>query len=168
MTSTATKAFLADSCATLLINGSFSIQKLGHRDVEQAEEGSRAHLKSPRWWLGFLIMATGICIHIVALPYADMTLLAANSSLAIMGNLILSMYLFDEKWVWKYDCTALILICAGCFSIALMADKSQKDYDGAMLLDKLRAPIAIAFYCFVFSLMALTMYVMKLFEKALR
>lgn len=121
---TATKAFFADSVATLLINGSFSIQKLGHRDVENSEHGSRAHFYSKRWWLGFLVMVCGITIHVIALPYADMTLLAANASLAILGNLCLSIWMFDEKWVWKFDCTAMILIISGCCSIVLLSNKS--------------------------------------------
>ena len=130
MIETATKAFLADSVATLLINGSLSVQKMGHRAVENQAGGSRAHLKSPWWWLGLTIMLTGITIHIFALPYADMTLLAANSSLAIIGNLILSMWLFDEKWVWKFDAPALALIIAGCCLIVSLSNKEEVKYDG--------------------------------------
>ena len=75
-------------------------------------------------------MVCGVSIHIIALPYADMTLLAANASLAIIGNLILSIYLFNEKWVWKFDCTAMALIIAGCSSIVLLSNKEQIEYNG--------------------------------------
>ena len=75
-------------------------------------------------------MVCGVTIHIIALPYADMTLLAANASLAIIGNLILSIYLFEEKWVWKFDCTAMALIIGGCCSIVLLSNKEQIDYNG--------------------------------------
>ena len=80
--------------------------------------------------MGFGVMLSGIIIHIIALPYADMTLLAANASLAIIANLILSIYLFDEKWVWKFDCTAMALIIGGCCSIVLLSNKEQIEYDG--------------------------------------
>jgi len=167
-TATATKAFLADSVATLLINGSLSIQKLGHRQVENSDEGSRAHLKSPWWWLGFIIMISGLTIHICALPYADMTLLAANSSLAIIGNLILSIYLFDEKWVWKHDLPALALIIGGCCSIVALSNKEEIKYNGQAMLDILLAFKAICFYAFVACFMLICHVTMKKFEKALR
>ena len=107
-------------------------------------------------------------IHIIALPYADMTLLAANASLAIIGNLILSIYLFEEKWVWKFDCTAMALIIGGCCSIVLLSNKEQIDYNGQQLLDKLTAWPAIAFYLFVSAFMGVTCYVTYAFESALR
>ena len=168
MIETATKAFLADSVATLLINGSLSVQKLGHRQVENSEDGSRAHLKSPWWWAGFIIMLSGITIHICALPYADMTLLAANSSLAIIGNLILSIYLFDEKWVTKYDLPALALIIGGCCSIVALSNKEEIKYNGQAMLDILLAFKAICFYAFVACFMIICHISMKIFEKALR
>ena len=168
MIATATKAFLADSVATLLINGSLSVQKMGHRAVENQEEGSRAHLKSPWWWLGLFIMVSGVSIHICALPYADMTLLAANSSLAIMGNLALSIWLFGEKWVWKYDAPALALIIAGCCSIVALSNKGEIEYNGSAMLDILLAWKAITFYCFVACFMVVCHITMKLFEKSLR
>ena len=165
---TATKAFLADSCATLLINSSFSIQKLGHREVENSDHGSRAHLRSKTWWLGFMMMVSGVTIHIVALPYADLTLLAANSSLAIIANLLLSIFLLGEKWVWKFDCTAMALIIGGCSSIVLLTNKEQTEYDGQALLDKLTAWPAICFYTFVCAFMGLTCWTQYAFERALR
>ena len=113
-------------------------------------------------------MVCGVTIHIIALPYADMTLLAANASLAIIGNLILSIYLFEEKWVWKFDCTAMALIIGGCCSIVLLSNKEQIDYNGQQLLDKLTAWPAIAFYLFVSVFMGVTCYVMYAFESALR
>lgn len=83
----------------------------------------RAHLRSPVWWAGFGVMVLGITIHIIALPYADMTLLAANSALAVAGNLALSIYLFDEKWVCKYDFPAMFCILGGSFTIVMLSNK---------------------------------------------
>ena len=165
---TATKAFLADSVATLLINGSFSIQKLGHRDVENSKQGSRAHLTSKTWWLGFCVMVCGVTIHICALPYVDLTLLAANASLAIVGNLFLSMWLFDEEWVWKYDLTAVVLIISGCITIAAMSNKEQKELKPEEMFALLRSWQAIIFYTFVFLFTIVTYYAMHVFERALR
>ena len=41
-----------------------------------------------------ILMIFGTVIHLIALPYADMTLLAANSAIAIIANLLLSIWLF--------------------------------------------------------------------------
>ena len=126
--SLATKAFLADSIATLLINTSFGVQKLGHREVEGTatqNEDQRAHCKSPTWWLGMAMMLSGVLIHICAIPYVDLALISANSSLAIIANLMLSIWLFNEKFVPKYDLTATIMIILGAFFIVLLANKEQ-------------------------------------------
>lgn len=68
-------------------------------------------------------MITGVIIHVVALPYADMTLLAANSALAILGNFALSIWLFEEKMVLKYDIPALVCIIGGSLSIVSLSNK---------------------------------------------
>ena len=113
-------------------------------------------------------MLTGVVIHICALPYADMTLLAANSSLAIIGNLFLSIWLFDEKWVTKYDLPALIFIIGGCSSIVTLANKEDIKYNGQAMLDILLAFKAVCFYSFVVCFMIICHVSMKIFEKALR
>ena len=125
MISTALKAFLADSVSTLLINSSFTLQKMGHRQVEHLKDSRRAHTMSGIWWWGFIMMMLGVAIHIIAVPYADLTLLAANSPLAIFANMFLSIYFFNEKWVWMYDMTALVLILTGCTVIVLLSNKTQ-------------------------------------------
>ena len=124
---TATKAFLVDAIATLLINTSFGVQKLGHREVEgtASNDDSRAHCKSPTWWLGMAMMLSGVLIHICAIPYVDLALISANSSLAIIANLMLSIWLFNEKFVPKYDLTATVMIILGAFFIVLLANKEQ-------------------------------------------
>ena len=71
------------------------------------------------------MMLGGVAIHIIAVPYADLTLLAANSPLAIFANLFLSIWIFGEKWVWMYDMTALVFILTGCTLIVLLSNKSQ-------------------------------------------
>lgn len=166
---TATKAFLADSIATLLINGSFSIQKLGHRAIERDEEHvGRGHLSSKVWWAGFLIMVVGVIIHVIALPYADMTLIAANSSLAVVCNLMLSIYLFEEKWVWRYDLPAVILIIGGSFSLAGIANKEQPEYDQEEMIKIIWNWPSIVFYVYLVVFVVTVHCMMYKFEKGLR
>ena len=124
---TPTTAFILDCFATMLINSSLSVQKLAHRDVEKLGDNGneRAYCSNPKWWMGFMMIVCGISIHIIVLPYADISLLAANAPLAIIVNIFLSIYLFDEKFVFKYDCPAIFLICLGCVMAVLLAHKTQ-------------------------------------------
>ena len=122
----ATKAFIVDSIATILVNASFSVQKLAHRQIERKEDaGSRAHCCNLTWWMGTLLMAIGTVIHLICLPYCDMTLLSANSTLAIIVNLMLSVWLFNEVFICKYDVPAMLLIIGGSAFIVLLANKKQ-------------------------------------------
>ena len=134
MLETATIAFFTDSLATTLINSSFSVQKLGHREMEQSginlDQNPRAHFKSYWWWIGFIIMVLGIIFHLAAVPYVDLTLLAANSSLAILVNLVLSIILFGEKFSFKYDLPAMFFIMGGSVLIVLLSNKKPRDYKG--------------------------------------
>lgn len=70
-----------------------------------------------------ILMAAGTIIHLIALPYADLTLLAANSAFAIIANLLLSVWLFNEKIIWKYDVPGVLLIITGSLCIVALANK---------------------------------------------
>lgn len=166
---TATKAFLADSFATLLINASLSVQKLGHREVEKNESaGSRAHCTSLTWWMGTLLLAVGTLIHLVVLPYADLTLLAANGAVAILANLLLSIWLFNERFIWKYDLTAMLLLIGGTLAIVFVANKKQATYEGQELLDLIGDTKAVVFFIVVALMILLTHCGVYAFKRALR
>lgn len=166
---TATKAFLADTVATMCINSSFSIQKFGLRDIENDKSaGNRGHCKSPIWWCGFTLTIIGVIIHLIAIPYADMTLLAANSSLAILLNIGLSIWLFGEKFIWKYDMPAFILIVGGSLTIVFISNKNQEEYEGQELIDILGSTRAVCFFVFVACWYLLTQWAMGRFEENMR
>ena len=167
---TPTTAFILDCFATMLINSSLSVQKLAHRDVEKLGDNGneRAYCSNPKWWMGFVMIVCGISIHIIVLPYADISLLAANAPLAIIVNIFLSIYLFDEKFVFKYDCPAIFLICLGCVMAVLLAHKTQVETNTKALLGILTSPKAVCFFVFVVLFMLITIYAVKRFEKALK
>lgn len=111
-------------------------------------------------------------IHVIVLPYLDLTLMACNASTAIIMNLILSKKFLGELFIWKYDCTALVLISAGCTTIVLNAHTSQVKYDREAVVDVLTsARTLIYFTCgliyFFCMLMMIKCYLTKLrlFEK---
>lgn len=114
------------------------------------------------------MMMVGIIAHIAVLPYADMTLLAANSALAIIGNLFLSIWLFGEKFTWKYDFTAMVLLVGGALTIVGLSNKSQVDVDAQELLDRLSTKKAFIFYGIVGLFFAFTHYLTYKFHQALR
>ena len=74
--------------------------------------------------MGIMCTVAASCIHVIVLPYLDLTLMACNASVAIICNLILSIRFLGEKLVWKYDLTALVLISTGCTTIVLNAHTS--------------------------------------------
>ena len=115
-----------------------------------------------------LLMASGTVIHLIVLPYADLTLLAANSALAIIANLLLSIWLFDEKIIWKYDLPGVILIIAGTLCIVLLANKKQEKYEGQAMMDLISHEKTIIFFIVVGLLVILTHFIIYAFKKALR
>lgn len=124
--SLATKAFLVDSLASIMINMSLSVMKMGHRSIEDDADkrGRYGHLRSPVWWTGFLLLLAGTLIQLVVIPYVDISLLATTTGLTIIFNNILAITLFDEKWILKYDLPAMLCIIGGCLSVVLLSDKT--------------------------------------------
>lgn len=81
-----------------------------------------------RFFIGFLCLFIGSVIHVVILPYLDLTLMACNAAVAIMLSIVLSIQCLDEVFVWRYDCPALVLIAAGCATIVLNAHTEPIEY----------------------------------------
>ena len=75
-------------------------------------------------------MCIGVLLHLAAIPYADLTLLSANSSMAIVLNIFLSITLFDEKFLCRYDLPAILLIISGSITIVLVSNKTKSEISG--------------------------------------
>lgn len=63
--------------------------------------------------------------HIAALPFCDLTLIAANSSSAVLMNCYISVRWLGEKFKPKYDIPAMFLISLGAISIIFLTNKEQ-------------------------------------------
>jgi len=63
--------------------------------------------------------------HFLALPFCDLTLIACNSSSAIIMNFFISWKYLGEKFVAKYDVVAMSLVTIGTLFIILNANKEQ-------------------------------------------
>lgn len=120
-----------------------------------------------KWVCGALCIVTASIIHVFVLPYLDLTLMACNASTAIIMNLVLSKKFLGEMFVWKYDCTALVLISAGCTTIVLNAHTSQTRYDREAVVDVLLSARTLIFFTggllyFISMLMMIKCYLAKL------
>lgn len=83
-----------------------------------------------KWLVGFALMVLHVGMQAVTLPFLDMTLIACNCATATIVNMILSTQILKEKFIWKYDLTAMSLIALGCLMIALTANTEQVTYSG--------------------------------------
>jgi len=98
-----------------------------------------------------------VTIHLSVLPYADLTLLSSNSIVGIVIATVLSILFLDEKWVMKYDLTALLFIVFGCSTIVLLSNKSEAEFD-AEAIKKLLFSVRTVSYLAVCCVMVIIDY----------
>jgi hypothetical protein len=93
--------------------------KIAHSTADKKLTGSSG-FKSARWIiLGCgSVMVANLC-HVCVFPFADMTLFASTSSIAIMMSVFLSIVMLGEKFIWAYDLPAALLICS-CSGLTVM------------------------------------------------
>ena len=70
-------------------------------------------------------------LHVVALTYADLTLLAANAATCIIANVVISKNYLGEHFDHRFDTPGLFLIGVGCTMIIVLSNKEKqwKDVD---------------------------------------
>ena len=64
----------------------------------------------------------------MVLPFADITLLTANTATAIISASILAIFILGEKFVWQYDLTALLLMISGGALTVIQSNKKKIEY----------------------------------------
>ena len=94
---------------------------------------------------GFFIILLGSFGHFVALPYCDLTLIACNSSSAVLMNVYISWRFLGEKFVPKYDLSAIAFISVGTIIIILMANKEQQIFTLTTIADVLSEPRSVVY-----------------------
>jgi len=134
-------AFFIDWLATLANQVSFAVQKSGHMDQEKKKQtvSSDQTIESTMFcsWKGIAglgLTIVGIIGHTSALPFCDLTLIACNSSSAILINMFISKKYLGEKFIAKYDVTAAGLVSLGTLAIILMSNKDQQTFPVDRLL----------------------------------
>ena len=66
---------------------------------------------------------------LVVLPFADMTLLAANTATGIIVSVLLSIFCLGEIFIWKFDMTALLFIISGSVMIVSLSNTKETSFD---------------------------------------
>ena len=92
---------------------------------------------SCKWAIGFVFITMNVLCHSLVLPFCDLTLLACNAATAIIVNMLLSVHILGEKFIWKYDLTAMIFIASGSIIIATQAHTEQVDFTAEEIRDLL-------------------------------
>ena len=126
-------AFMVDFVATGANQASFAIQKVAHMDEEKRKaSGASAEATiqknmfcSLKGICGIFLVVIGSLGHFLALPFCDLTLIACNSSSAVLMNVFISTRWLGEKFVPKYDVTAMVLVFLGTLVIVLLSNKEQ-------------------------------------------
>ena len=105
--------------------------------VEADQSNTGKAYCSLRFVLGFVFMILGTLIHVFALPFLDLSLIAVNACIGIIFSVLLSSVVLKEQFIPKYDLTGLSLILAGCILIVLNANKTEQEFTGEQAIDML-------------------------------
>ena len=81
-------------------------------------------------------MVNVIC-HALVLPHIDLTLISCNAATAIIVNMLLSIFILGEKFIPKYDLTAMLLITIGSVTIVIHANTEQVEFTAEEIRDML-------------------------------
>ena len=100
--------------------------------------------------LGLTLTIVGSAGHFLALPFCDLTLIACNSSTAILINVYISWKYLGEQFVAKYDVSAMALVFVGTLSIILISNKDQESFPLSKLLPLLCSAQSLAYFAITF------------------
>ena len=91
-------------------------------------------------------MLVGFLGHFVALPFADLTLISCNSSSAVLMNVYIANKYLGERFVPKYDLTAMAFVVAGTLTILLLSNKEQQIFTTPTILALLTTPRSLVYF----------------------
>lgn len=74
-----------------------------------------------------MLMIVAALLHILALAFADLTLLSCNACTGIIANVVISTRYLGERFDPKFDLAGLSLIGVGCTLIVLLSNKEKQE-----------------------------------------
>jgi hypothetical protein len=90
--------------------------------------------------------------HFLALPFCDLTLIACNSSSAVLMNVWISWKYLGEKFKPKYDITAMTLVTIGTLFIIINANKEQQTFTTDEIISLMTTTGSIVYFTVTISL----------------
>lgn len=117
---------------------------------------------------GILLTVVGVIGHLIALPFCDLTLIACNSSTAIIINVYISWKFLGEQFVPKYDISAMVLVFIGTLTIILISNKDQESFPLTKLLPLLCSLPSLAYFAVTMAGMISQRYWMPIFLRKIR
>ena len=102
-------------------------------------------MTTPGWLVGFGLLAAGGVLQVVLLTYADLVLLSTTMIPAIMFNTFLAIKILGEKFLWKYDLPAFLLMACSAITIIVLADMEEKLFTPRQVKDLLGSLRSVLF-----------------------
>ena len=138
-------SYTAFVCYTLAMCSNqigFTLMKLAHKEMEQhVAEGKQktcwAVVCRAKWLLGFVALKCGSVLQVMALPFADLILLSNACSISVVMSTLLAIKFLNEKFIWQYDLSAILLICLGSMLTVVQSNKEEIVIDTQVALDLL-------------------------------
>ena len=121
-----------------------------------------------KWALGLSLIIMNVLCHSLIVPFCDLTLLACNAATAIIMNMLLSINVLGEKFVCRYDLTAMILIATGSVTIVMNAHTEQVNFSADDIHNLLIEPRTIIYLIICVLLFTCESFMMKYFYRNLR
>ena len=122
----------------------------------------------PKYLLGILVLIIGQVAHLGALPFADLVLLSANGTTAILANALVSIKWLGESFVCKYDLSAWIIITFGATLIVCFSNTKQLEYKPKQIIDLIVSPLFLGTYLVLVALSVAIFFYGARFKKNLR
>ena len=91
------------------------------------------------------------------LPFADMVLLSCNTATAIISSSLFAICFLGEKFNWKYDFIALVLIIIGNTLTVLQTNKEPIERDSEEIIRLLKSTQSIIFFVASFAVYGFTL-----------
>lgn len=88
---------------------------------------------------------SAVVIHIIVLPHADLTLLAANFIVGLILASLLAVLIIGEKWSWRYDFPAFCLVVIGTTAIVITGVQQTNTHTAEEMIDLLLSATCLIF-----------------------
>ncbi len=80
-------------------------------------------------------MFIGSILHVLVLPFCDLVVLSTSTATSIVFNTVLSVYYLGERFDWRLDGPAFVLIIGGSLAIVFLSDYSDTSYTPDVIRD---------------------------------